>query len=174
MKKTVRAFEIVGVVVCYISVAALLIMVGITVADIFLKQIFSSPITGAVEITRMMMVCTAPAFVSALFKNRHVRVGLFIDRLGKKWQLAFDTFGYLLSAGLCGLMCYQGFIEVNKKMVQKQVYTMLRLPTWPFYAIFAVAMGILALGILVRLVDMYFDVCKPVPYEIGSSGGADL
>ena len=51
---------------------------------------------------------------------------------------------------------------------------MLRLPTWPFYAIFAVAMGILALGILVRLVDMYFDVCKPVPYEIGSSGGADL
>ena len=178
MKKVVRAFEVLGVIICYLSVVALIVMVCITVADIFLKQVFKAPITGAVEITRMMTVCMTPAFVSALFKKRHVAVGMFIDKLGKAGQLVFDTFGYLLSAALCSLMFYQGLIEMNKKMMQKQVYTMLRIPTWPFYLVFAIGLGVFALSILVCLVDKYVDAFKSLPPDetgkAAADGGADL
>ena len=157
MKTILRVVAILGKAMTAISVVALLVMVLVTIADIFLKNLFTAPVPGAIEITRMMMVCMTPTFVSALVQKRHVSVGIFVDKLGRVGQLAFDTFGYLTSAVLCGLMCYQGFVDANKKMLQRQVYSALRIPTWPFYLVFAVAMGFFAISILIYLVDIYLD-----------------
>ena len=162
MKKLLDIGKGVGKVASWISVAALLVMVGVTIVDVFMRVIFTSPITGSVEIVRMMMVCMSPAFISALFLNRHVSVGLFIDNLGRTAQLIFDTFGYVLSTIVCAIMCYQGFIEVFKKMAQKQTYTMLNIPTWPFYLLFAVSMGLLAIAIIIQLASHFQDKEKYV------------
>ena len=157
MAKLADFVKTLGKTLNWVSIAALLVMVCITIIDVFLKQAFTAPVVGAVEITRMMMVCMTPSFVYALVENRHVKVGLFIDKLGKKGQLCFDAFGYLFSSLLCVLMCYQGFIEVGKKMAQNQVYTMLKIPTWPFFMIFAIAMGFFAFAIIVYLVEKYIN-----------------
>ena len=157
MKTLMRVCDIVAKVLNVIAILALLVMIFITLADVFLRLFFTAPITGAVEITRMMMVTMSPAFVGALLKHRHVSVGLVVDRFGRKGQLAFDTFGYLLSSALCVIFCYQGFVELFKKMSQKQVYTMLKIPTWPFYLIFAVSMGIFAIMIVIQLINNFYD-----------------
>lgn len=157
MIKLKKGFQVFGNVLNVISMLALLVMVCITIADIFLRQFFKAPIVGAVEITRMMMVCMTPSFVSALMNNRHVNVGLIVDRLPRKGQLAFDTVCYLASAGIAGIMCYRGFIDMRIKMAQRQVYTMLKIPSWPFYLIFAIAMGFFAIAIVFRLIEKYWD-----------------
>ena len=157
MKKLMKACSAFSKVLAVVAIIALLVMIGVTLADVFLREFFAAPITGSVEITRMMMVCMSPAFVAALFENRHVSVGLFVDKLGRKGQLAFDTVGYLVTAVLCGLMCYQGFVETGKQFTRHQVYSMLKIPTWPFYALFAVAMGFLAIGIIIKLISHYVD-----------------
>lgn len=157
MKKIMHVSVILGKVINWVSILALIVMIGVTIVDVFLRVAFKSPITGAVEIVRMMMVCMSPAFISALFQGRHVSVGLFIDNLERRWQLAFDTFGYGLSALLCGIMCYQGFIDMLKKLAQNQTYTMLKILTWPFYLIFAVSMGLLAIAIIIELISHFWD-----------------
>lgn len=170
MKKVMGFFNGVAKVLNTIAIIALLVMICITLADVFMRLFFTAPITGAVEITRMMMVTMSPAFVGALLERRHVSVGLMVDRFGRKGQLAFDTIGYVLSCGLCVVFCYQGFVEMFKKMAQKQVYTMLKIPTWPFYLIFAVSMGIFAIVVLVQLIYNYWDkdlYVKPAAKENG-------
>jgi len=170
MKKVMGFFNGVAKVLNTIAIIALLVMICITLADVFMRLFFTAPITGAVEITRMMMVTMSPAFVGALMERRHVSVGLMVDRFGRKGQLAFDTIGYVLSCGLCVVFCYQGFVELFKKMAQKQVYTMLKIPTWPFYLIFAVSMGIFAIVVLVQLIYNYWDkdlYVKPAAKENG-------
>lgn len=170
MKKVMGFFNGVAKVLNTIAIIALLVMICITLADVFMRLFFTAPITGAVEITRMMMVTMSPAFVGALLERRHVSVGLMVDRFGRKGQLAFDTVGYVLSCGLCVVFCYQGFVEMFKKMAQKQVYTMLKIPTWPFYLIFAVSMGIFAIVVLVQLIYNYWDkdlYVKPAAKENG-------
>jgi TRAP-type C4-dicarboxylate transport system permease small subunit len=157
MKKVMQISVIFGKVVCWLSILALIVMIIVTIADVFLRFAFKNPITGSVEIVRMMMICMSPAFIYALFQGRHVNVGLFVDRLGRKGQLAFDTFGYGLSAVLCGLMCYQGFVDMLKKLAQNQTYTMLKIPTWPFYLIFAVSLGLLAIAIVIQLLSNFHD-----------------
>ena len=157
MKKLMKACHAFSKVLAVIAIIALLVMIGVTIADVFLRELFKKPITGSVEITRMMMVTMSPAFVAALFENRHVSVGLFVDKLGRKGQLFFDTVGYLLTTVLSGLMCYQGILETIEEFTRKRVYSMLKIPTWPFYAIFAVAMGFFAIGIVIKLISHYAD-----------------
>ncbi|MGI6730723.1 MAG: TRAP transporter small permease [Anaerovoracaceae bacterium] len=157
MKKIMAISLGVGKAASWVSIAALIVMIFVTLADIFMSNLFSKPITGAIEIVRMMMVCMSPAFITALFQERHVQVGLFIDNLSRKAQLAFDTFGYVLTAILCAIMCYQGLMDMSTKMAQNQSYTMLKIPTWPFYALFAVSMGLLAIGIIVKLISHFHD-----------------
>ena len=172
MKTVMRVCNIVAKVLNVIAIIALMVMICITLADVFMRLFFTAPITGAVEITRMMMITMSPAFVGALLQHRHVSVGLIVDRFGRKGQLAFDTFGYLLTCALCAIFCYQGFVEMFKKMNQKQVYTMLKIPTWPFYLIFAVSMGIFAIVVLIQLIYNYWDkdvYAKPVSSE-GNGG----
>ena len=171
MKKLMKGCSVFGNVLSVIAIVALLVMVGVTIADVVLRELFSSPITGAVEITRMMMVCMSPAFVAALFANRHVNVGLFVDKLGRKGQLAFDTVGYVLTFVVSGLMCYQGFVEMLKQFTRKQVYSMLKIPNWPFYLIFAVAMGFFAIGVIIKLVSHYMDKDLYVKKEMKEEEG---
>lgn len=169
MRKVIKAVSVIGDALTLVAIAALIVMICVTVADIFLKNLFKAPIPGAVEITRMMMVCITPSFVSALFAGRHVNVGLFVDKLGRKGQLAFDTFGYLMTAAICGIICYQGFIDMSKKIAQSQVYTILKWPTWPFYAIFAVSMGFFGLAIIIKLIDNFISKDYPESIEGGAS-----
>lgn len=172
MKTVMRICNAVAKVLNVIAIIALLVMICITLADVFMRLFFTAPITGAVEITRMMMVTMSPAFVGALLERRHVSVGLMVDRFGRKGQLVFDTIGYILSFGLCAVFCYQGFVELFKKMAQKQVYTMLKIPTWPFYLIFAVSMGIFAIVVLVQLIYNYWDKdLYTQPASSGQNGG---
>ena len=157
MKKVIYVTELISKWFCLFSVAALLVMVFVTIADVFLRNFFNSPLTGSVEIARMMFICMSPAFVYTLIKRRHIQIPLFVDLLGRKGQLAFDTFGYLATAAICGMMFYRGILLTFTRRAQNHVYSMLKIPTWPFILLFAVAMGIFALVILICLVDNFLD-----------------
>ncbi|MBQ8663444.1 MAG: TRAP transporter small permease [Eubacterium sp.] len=169
MTKLINAFKKIGTALSVISIVALLIMVCLTIADVFLRTFFKAPIPGTVEIARMMMVTMTPCFTAVLMRNMHVDVGLLVDKFKPNAQLAFAAFGHVLSAIVCVLMCYQGFMDMAKKMSQHQVYTMLKIPTWPFYMIFAIAMGFFAVAIVVKLIDKIIrkDVVVPEEKEDG-------
>lgn len=172
MKKLEKILNIVGNVLAAVAVLALIVMVGITLVDVFMRVVFNLPVTGAIEIVRMMMVCMSPAFVAVLMKNRHVNVGLIVDNFGRKGQIVFDVVGYLLSAALCEVMCYQGIIETMRKISQNHVYTSLKMPTWPFYLLFAISMGIFGVSIIGKLIlniadkDHYNPPPMPVEADI--------
>ena len=50
MKKIMKATGIVGKVLVFFSIAALLVMLFVTIADIIMRNFFNSPIVGAIEI----------------------------------------------------------------------------------------------------------------------------
>ncbi|MGI6326659.1 MAG: TRAP transporter small permease [Saccharofermentanales bacterium] len=168
MEKVLHISKKVGQVIIWISILALVVMIVVTIADIFMREVFRNPITGSVEIVRMMMICMSPAFISALFLDRHVSVGLFIDRLGRKGQLAFDVFGYGLSAILCAVLAGQGIVDTLKRMAQRQTYTILKIPTWPFYLLFAVSMGLMGIAIVIQLVANFKDKSRYLPQSEAS------
>ena len=173
MKKVMYVTELVSRWFCIFSVAALLVMLFITIADVFLRTVFNSPLVGSVEISRMMLICMSPAFVYALIQKRHIQVPILVDQFGRKVQLAFDTFGYLATASLCGLMSYRGILLTFTRREQGHVYSMLRIPTWPFILLFAVAMGVFTLVIVICLIDNFADKDRYVKKPRAESGGSN-
>ena len=162
MKKVMYVTETVAKGICIFSVVALLVMLIVTILDVFLRFFFNAPLVGSIEIARMMLVCMSPAFVYALVLKRHIQVPLIIDMLGRKGQLFFDLIGHLIAAGLCGLMFYQGLNVTSARMAQRHVYSMLRIPTWPFYLLFSVAMGLFAVVVIICLIDNFMDKTRYV------------
>ena len=157
MKKVMKVTTIVSKGLCIFAVIALLVMLLVTMADVIMRFFFNAPIVGSIEIARMMLVCMAPAFMYTLIRGQHVRVPVFIDMLPSIGQKCFDVVGYLASAALCSLMFYQGILLTFARMEQRQVYSMLRIPTWPFHLLFAISMGLFALAILICLADILLD-----------------
>ena len=168
MRKVLKVVESIGKVLMWVAIVALIIMVGVTFADIILKQFFSRPVTGSIELTRMMLICMSVAFMSAMVNKRHVSVGLFVGRLRRKGQIFFDTISYSLSTAICLVICHQSFVVMLLRMDQGKLYTVLRIPTWPFYMIFSIAMLFFAVAIVVYLIDIYLDKTRYAPVELES------
>jgi len=170
MKIVTKIVVFIARVFAGVSMLALLVMLLITLADVTMRSFFNSPIVGTVEIARMMMICMVPGFVLALFEKRHLAVEFIVEKFGRVGQLIFDVFGYLISAGICGLMCYQGFMDMLRVINQNRLYSQLYFPTWPFYCTYAVSMGFFALAILITLINNFLDkdlyVKKPVGEDV--------
>lgn len=145
-----------------ISTIAVLAMLVLVVLDVILRFVFKSPIIGATEIVRMMMICITPSFVCAVIEDQHIKVGLIMDRLGRTGQIIVDVITLLMTAGICGLISWQAFVYTQYAIKFKEYYSLLKIPKWPFELIFGIAMAFTALAVVFYLV---VRIVKPEYYQ---------
>lgn len=148
-------------VMCYVSMGVVGIMVLSNVLDIFMRYIFSRPITGAVEAAEYMMVCVV-FFGLALcaLQEKHVRVELAMSRFSPKVQAIIDIIVYLLSLGLCVILSWQSLLESFAQHRENFTSQFLKVPTFPFYVVEAIGFAALCLAIvtlLIRKVEGLFE-----------------
>ncbi len=157
MKKYTKVLTVVAEILNVIAIVSLIFMMLLVVSDVVMRNVFTKPIVGATEMVRMSMVCLVPSFVSALISDRHVSVGIFVDNLGRKSQLVFDTVAYLMSAVICGLISYQTFQEMKFAINFGESYSMLKLPKWPLLMIFSITFGVMVPAIIAVLAKKFLD-----------------
>lgn len=166
MKTANKAAKLISNILNIISIVAVLAMLVLVVADVVLRALFKSPIIGATEIVRMMMICITPSFVCAVVEDQHIKVGLIMDRLGRKGQIIVDIVTLLLTAGICALISWQAFVYTKYAIKFKEYYSLLKIPKWPFELIFGIAMAATAVMVLwymvVKIKDPgYFKSASP-------------
>lgn len=173
MKTVNKAAKLISNFLNIISIVAVLAMLVLVVADVVLRALFKSPIIGATEIVRMMMICITPSFVCAVVEDQHIKVGLIVDRLGRKGQIVVDIITLLLTAAICALISWQAFVYTRYAIKFKEYYSLLKIPKWPFELIFCIAMAATALLVLwymvVKIKDP--DYFKPKSPEEGGEIG---
>lgn len=161
MKTAMKVAKIISDILNIISILAVLAMLVLVVADVLLRALFDSPIIGATEIVRMLMICIAPSFVCAVIEDKHIKVGLIMDNLGRKAQIVVDIITLLLTSGICALMSWQAWVYTKYAIKYNEYYSLLKIPKWPFELIFCIALGVTALAILYYLV---IRIVKPEVY----------
>lgn len=173
MKNVNKAAKMISNILNIISIAAVLAMLVLVVADVVLRAVIQKPIIGATEIVRMMMICITPSFVCAVIEDQHIKVGLIMDKLGRKGQMVVDIITLLLTAGICALISWQAFVYTEYAIRFKEYYSLLKIPKWPFELIFGIAMAATALSVLWYLVVKLKDpgYFKPESPEEGGDVG---
>ena len=138
----------------YAAVVALVLMMLLSVGDVLSRSIFKYAMPDSQELIQYLMVCVGfLAIAWRAVRGGHVSVDLLVVRFSPRWQAIFACFSCLLGLGLCFYLSWRTFMEAPIVKQQHAASLLLEVPAYPFYYITAIAIGILALVMLMQLVQ---------------------
>ena len=133
-----KAINMVGMIV-------LVAMMLLTVADVFLRYFFNSPIMGGTEITEYMMVFLFLGVPWCIFNGRAIKMDLIVAKFPKNIQALLDGFTDTLGLVVMIFLTWQLFKEMKNADELGIASNVLGIPSAPSYGVLAVAVGVLCL-----------------------------
>lgn len=136
----------------YIGAAALILMMGLTVADVVLRNLFSIVVPGGMEMTGLMMILAALSTLAAVeLEGSHIRVDLLL-RLMPDWVRAPSVAGGLLltfaTIVVTGVQIFLQALYLHDNGIVTGVFGV---PEWPFVACATVFIALFAAALLTNL-----------------------
>jgi TRAP-type C4-dicarboxylate transport system permease small subunit len=117
----------------------LLCMMVLTISDVIGRYFFNSPITGAYEITQVMMVTVV--FLLLCYNQAqkgHISIDFVIRLLPQKMRMAIDIVTHLVSLFIMILIGWMNILRCLELMRIKEVTPILHVPVSPFFLILAI------------------------------------
>ena len=144
-----------------IASGVLFFMMLLTIADVFLRKVFSQSILGTVEVTEFMMVILLFfAVTQTEILDGHVKVDLIMSRFGERTQALVDTITQLVCFLLFGLFTWSTLVYAAKMRASGEVSQDLWLPVYPFIYVVALGCALLAFSLLIKSFMAYMRMIK--------------
>lgn len=140
----------------HIATVLLVLMMFVTVYHVVGRYFFSSPILGLTEISGFIITISIFLMVGhVMVKDGHVSVGLLSSRLGEKARLIMNAILFL--AGLCftSISCIATFLEGLDLINRGTFSPLLHAPYWIFTFVVCIGWGLLSLGIILFVINMF-------------------
>ena len=144
-----------------IASAALVLMMVLSCADIFMRYLFSRPITGTYDVVGLSgAVLVSFALPYTMLKKGHVAVELLVQSLSRGKQLVIETFSHLLGISLFLVMVWQAILLSRDMKAAGEVTPTVHLPFYPIVYCMALCFFILSLAIVVNLLHVWTKRAK--------------
>jgi len=144
-----------------IASAALMLMMVLSCADIFMRYLFSRPITGTYDVVGLSgAVLVSFALPYTMLKKGHVAVELLVQSLSRGKQLVIETFSHLLGISLFLVMVWQAILLSRDMKAAGEVTPTVHLPFYPIVYCMALCFFFLSLAILVNLLNVWTKRAK--------------
>jgi TRAP-type C4-dicarboxylate transport system permease small subunit len=117
----------------------LLCMMVLTVSDVIGRYFFNSPVTGAYEITEVMMVTVVFLFIGYTQAQKgHISIDFVIQLLPQKMRMTIDIVTHLVSLFIMLLIAWMNILRCLELMRINEVTPILHFPVSPFLLIVAI------------------------------------
>jgi TRAP-type C4-dicarboxylate transport system permease small subunit len=141
----------------YVATAFMMVLMLLTVVDVFLRYFFSAPITGATEVSRLLMIIIVfPALGWAAIDRAHIRVDLVVSRIPARVQAIIGSITFFIGLVTFCIITWQSFLEAA--VVNRQT-SLLHISFTPFYWVMSAGFTIFCLAIAALVVE---DIAKVV------------
>lgn len=120
----------------FIAMGTLILMMILTVADVFSRSALNRPIIGTTEITEQMMV--AVVFLGlgwCAIQGRHIKVDLFVSRYPAATQWVIDVGIQATGLIFVAIMCWRTFMTTLMVKSLGITCSYIGVPKYPFYGI---------------------------------------
>ena len=149
--------RVVSRVLGYVATGFMMVLMLLTVVDVFLRYFFNAPITGATEISRLLMVIIVfPALGWAAIDRAHIRVDLVVSRIPARLQAIIGSITFFIALVTYVIITWQSFLEAA---VVKRQTSLLHISFTPFYWVMSAGFAIFCLAIAALVVE---DIAKAV------------
>jgi TRAP-type C4-dicarboxylate transport system permease small subunit len=144
----------------YLAIGVVILMMLLTVSDVFMRYLFAAPITGTTEITEYMMVCLIVAMAWTAVEGKHVVVDLVMKLFPKRFQTAVDSINLLVCLGIYVIICWQTYVAGTFALRYNVKSALLEIPEFPFYLVLAVGFAMLCVAIVPLLIKKIGEAVK--------------
>ena len=131
---------------------SLLLMAAATTVDVLGRNLFGTPLRGALEIVSVGLVLTLfGGMPYAETRDEHIRVDILTDRFSPSAQVALALgmrWLYLLVVGILAWQCWE---QARFLLARHSNTGVMAIPLAPFMFAVAVVLGVFALAVLVNL-----------------------
>jgi len=155
---TLRGFELVLGVICCVL---MLLIVGLTFVEVFMRYVFARPIRGAEEIIQFamaMMIFAALPLITA--RRGHVTVSLIENAVRGTLKRAIDVIVDTCSLAAVSLIAWRLFVDAGGRVASSDATVVLNWPRAPLVYAMAVLATITALIQLGMLWRRFFEASK--------------
>ena len=146
----------------WVAVAALVVLMMVTVFDVFLRYLFNRPIRGSYDMVEtMLLVFVFNGMAAAFFGRRHIVIDLLDSLVGARATAVLIHLADVLAVVCLGLLAWAMLLPAGQAYAYGDVKLELGLP---IYVLWLIALVSLAGTIFCALVTL---VAKPATADSG-------
>jgi len=138
----------------YIGTAATVVILVLTVANVFSRKAVHIAVPGALEMVELAMF--AVVFCTLAYtelRKGHVRVTLLIDKFSPTVQDAIFMGTGVVTLAIASIIGWQIIIETQRVLLEGAITGVLGIPRWPLVALVSSAFILFGLSILVNILE---------------------
>lgn len=141
-----------GRVALLVGGIALVALMGLTVADVVLRNLFSIVVPGGLELSGLLTILVVLSTVSVVeIERNHIQVDLFLNAMPDFARRPTVAGGLVLACATMLVTAFQIFEQMSYLHGNGIVTGVLGLPEWPFVAAATVFVFLFALALLANL-----------------------
>jgi TRAP-type C4-dicarboxylate transport system permease small subunit len=147
----VKIIRIVSRLLGYIAAGILGLMMMLTVVDVFFRYVLNAPLTGAIEMSELLMVVLVfPALGWIAIERSHIRVDLLVSTWPRRVQFIVEIITLLLALGTYAYITWQSILE--SRLVDMTT-SLLSIPEAPFHWVMTAGFFMLCLAIISLVIE---------------------
>jgi len=147
--------------VSVIGMIVLILMVLLTIAEVFARRFFDAPISGVLSLSSLglvIFVFLTLGYCAA--KGGHVELGILTSLFPKRVQAGIAATMYILTSGILGVAGWQLWAQAMKVQNAGQTAGPLEIMIYPFLYIASLGTLLVALVYLVFFLNSLIEVRK--------------
>lgn len=147
--------------VSIIGMVTIILMVLLTIAEIFARRFFNAPITGALSLSSLgLVVFVFLTLAYCATKKGHVELEILTTVFPKRVQAGISVLMYILTSGILGTAGWQLWLQAMKIQNAGQTYGNLEIALFPFYYVASFGVFLVALVYFIFFLNSINEVRK--------------
>lgn len=139
----------------------LVLMVLLTVADVFLRYVFNRPILGSYELTEFMMAILVFATIGYTMAIKgHVVVDLVFTKLPQRARDILESITSFMAFLLFAIVAWRNVLQAGTAWERNDVTAELFIPISPFILFVALGIAVLSLVLFVQFMQSLSKAIK--------------
>ena len=151
-----------------VAAVAILMLMFLGSAQIFLRSVLNSPIAGYIDLVELSMA--SMAFLGAAYCQRlggHIRMEMLVARLKGRWLWAFEAVTTLVGLFIIGVLIWYGWDHFLRSYELGDSTIDAEYPVWPSKLLVPVAFSFWFLRLLVQMAGSLRLLVNPSAEQIG-------
>ena len=142
----------------YVSSVLIIVLMLLVTADVCGRYFFDSPVTGASELARFMMIIIVfPALAWTALSGKHIKVDLVMERFPPRVQLIVNIFMLLGVLAVYSIIAWRAALY---SMEVDNITSTLELPQAFFYWVMTVGFAVFCVSIIALVIKNIAEAVK--------------